>query len=56
MSSLLTSVLALALVVSLALIAVIYGPYVVVTAVQVTSIIAYVIEQTRLQYGYIGRT
>jgi hypothetical protein len=43
MSPLLTSVLALALVVSLALVAVVHGLYVVVTAVQVTSIVAYVV-------------
>jgi hypothetical protein len=40
---LLASVLALALVVSLALVAVVHSLYVVVTAVQVTSIVAYVI-------------
>jgi hypothetical protein len=42
-SPLLASVLALALVVSLALVAVVHGLYIVVTAVQVTSIVAYVI-------------
>jgi hypothetical protein len=42
-SPLLASVLALALVVSLALVTVIHGLYVVVTAVQVTSIVAYVV-------------
>jgi hypothetical protein len=42
-SPLLASVLALALVVSLALVAVIHGLYVVVTTVQVTSIVAYVV-------------
>jgi hypothetical protein len=42
-SSLLASVLALALVVSSALVAVVHGLYVVVTAVQVTSIVAFVV-------------
>jgi hypothetical protein len=42
-SPLLASVLALALVISLALVAVVHGLYVVVTTVQVTSIVAYVI-------------
>jgi hypothetical protein len=42
-SPFLASVLALALVVSLALVAVIHGLYIVVTAIQVTSIVAYII-------------
>ena len=43
MSLFFPSILALALVVSLALVAVIYGLYVVVTVVQVASIVAYVV-------------
>jgi hypothetical protein len=42
-SPFLASVLALALVVSLALVAVVHGLYVIVTAVQVTSIVAYIV-------------
>jgi hypothetical protein len=42
-SPFLTSILALALVVSLALVAVVHSLYVVITIIQVTSIVAYIV-------------